>query len=388
MAIKAYKGFNKDMTCRDFQYKEDESYETDTVTVKCCASGFHSCTYPLDCFGYYPPSKSIYHEVEADGYIDRVQRDSKISSTKIKIGPKISILDIITTIIDSTFSKIKEIRKINKTLQYSFNCNPYGISTTDSIYGESSSSNDSSISCNTGHHGYSSNSGICGISCNTGDYGVSCSTGSMSISCITGDSGVSLNRDGRGISAATSAISASAATGNYGVSCITGDNGASTARGEYGVSVNTGNNGESSSIGFGGVSVNTGDSGASYTTGDYGISVTTGSQSTSYTTGDYGICSATGNYCSVYANNPTAIAISYGYRGRAKGVKGSRIVLAEWEALPEWKKISFNRTSRIYILKSIKMVKIDGKRYKPDIWYTIKDGKIVEQTEDEDYIYN
>ena len=60
--MKTYKGFNPDMTCRTFKYKQGEEYETDTAV--CCRSGFHACEMPLDCFKYYQPSKSIYCEVE------------------------------------------------------------------------------------------------------------------------------------------------------------------------------------------------------------------------------------------------------------------------------------------------------------------------------------
>ena len=88
--MKAYKGFNKDMTCRDFQYKEGGEYETDRAEV--CESGFHACENPLDCLQYYEPNKSVYHEVELDGEIDRRHDgDTKVAATKIKIGAELSI---------------------------------------------------------------------------------------------------------------------------------------------------------------------------------------------------------------------------------------------------------------------------------------------------------
>ena len=61
--IKAYKGFKKDMTCLDFQFEEGKEYVHDGE-VKVCEGGFHACERPLDCFNYYYPSKSVYHEVE------------------------------------------------------------------------------------------------------------------------------------------------------------------------------------------------------------------------------------------------------------------------------------------------------------------------------------
>ena len=90
MSIKAYKGFNRDMTCRNFQYKEGGEYETDKAKV--CDTGFHACENPIDCLQYYEPHKSVYHEVELDGDIDRqIGEDTKVAATKIKIGAALSI---------------------------------------------------------------------------------------------------------------------------------------------------------------------------------------------------------------------------------------------------------------------------------------------------------
>ena len=92
--MKTYKGFNKDMTCRDFQYEEGKEYETNEP-VSCCSSGFHACEYPLDCFGYYAPSESVYHEVEQSGEISKDTDDTKVASSKIKIGAAISIAGLV-----------------------------------------------------------------------------------------------------------------------------------------------------------------------------------------------------------------------------------------------------------------------------------------------------
>ena len=79
--MKAYKGFNKDMTCRGFQYKEGGEYETDRVEV--CKSGFHACENPLDCFAYYYPAEgSVFHEVELGGDIQRGDGDTKKRAPK------------------------------------------------------------------------------------------------------------------------------------------------------------------------------------------------------------------------------------------------------------------------------------------------------------------
>ena len=88
--MKAYKGFNKDMTCRGFQYEEGKEYTTDEAEL--CKSGFHACESPIDCLRYYPPATSEYHEVEIEDVTDeRDSDDTKICGKKIKIGAKLSI---------------------------------------------------------------------------------------------------------------------------------------------------------------------------------------------------------------------------------------------------------------------------------------------------------
>lgn len=109
--IESYKGFNEDMTCTPqntdicFQYKENESYETDVAEA--CECGFHGCEYPLDCLKYYSPNKSVYHEVEQSGEISKSNQDSKLSSTKIKIGASINIAGLVKAAIEYTTKRTK-----------------------------------------------------------------------------------------------------------------------------------------------------------------------------------------------------------------------------------------------------------------------------------------
>ena len=99
----AYKGFKRDMTCLGYQYKEGETYTTQTADV--CNTGFHACEYPLDVFRYYSPGTSVYHEVQQCGEISRGEEDTKQASTEIKIGPEIGIRDLAEAAIDYTRSR-------------------------------------------------------------------------------------------------------------------------------------------------------------------------------------------------------------------------------------------------------------------------------------------
>ena len=197
-AVKSYKGFNKDMTCRGFQYEEGKEYEEESVEV--CDHGFHACEYPLDCLNYYSPNKSVYHEVEQSGEIQKHNDDTKVASTKIKIGAEISIAGLVKAAIEYT------VKRVNKEAESDEN------------------------------HGASSATGNCGASSATGDYGASSATGNYGASSATGYKG------------------ASSATGNYGASSATGYKGASSATGDYGASSATGNCGASSATGYKGAS--------------------------------------------------------------------------------------------------------------------------------------
>lgn len=92
--MKAYKGFNKDMTCRGFQYEEGKEYQVNEA--KLCKSGFHACIDPIDCMSYYGPSSSVYHEVELEDVCDKKSEDSKICGRGVEIGKRLTLSEIIS----------------------------------------------------------------------------------------------------------------------------------------------------------------------------------------------------------------------------------------------------------------------------------------------------
>ena len=87
--MKMYKGFNKDMTCRGFQFAEGETFTEDNAVL--CDCGFHACENPLDCFGYYAPGSSVFHEVDLDATEERNIEDSKRCGKTIKIGARLDV---------------------------------------------------------------------------------------------------------------------------------------------------------------------------------------------------------------------------------------------------------------------------------------------------------
>ena len=322
--IKSYKGFNKDMTCKGFQYEEGKEYETDNVN--CCNSGFH--------------------EVEQSGELSYSGGDSKVASGKIKIGTSLSIADIVQAAIEYTTERSN--KENDSTLDY-------GASSATGYCGASSVTGDKGVSSATGDKGVSSATGDYGASSATGDYGASSATGYKGASLATGDYG------------------ASSATGDCGVSSATGDKGTSSATGTCGVSSVTGDYGASSATGYKGASLATGDYGASSATGDCGVSSATGDKGTSSATGTCGVSSVTGYKGASSSGNKDSVAVAWGYKSKARGVLGSYLVLADWDG----NKNRFNKPSE-WTLKGAKMVRVDGDTIKENVWYTMRNGEIVE----------
>ena len=91
--IKAYKAFDKDLSCRGFKYEVGKEYE-ETGDIKACEKDFHACPYPLDVFSYYTPAGPRFCEVEQSGKIDDSESD-KVCSSKIRIGAELDIRGLV-----------------------------------------------------------------------------------------------------------------------------------------------------------------------------------------------------------------------------------------------------------------------------------------------------
>ena len=139
--IKSFKGFDKDLKCRDFQYEVGKEYETGKAIA--CECGFYACEYPLDIFSHYPPATSRYCEVEQSGEIDNSEND-KTCSTKIKIGAELSLKDIVAAAIKFTFEKTTPENTLHAT-------GDYGASSATGNCGASSATGLNSIALAAGY---------------------------------------------------------------------------------------------------------------------------------------------------------------------------------------------------------------------------------------------
>ncbi len=104
--IATFKGFDKNLQCREFQYQIGETYEH-KGKVEACGSGFHACESPFDVFVYYPPADSRYAETISSGVTDREEDgDTKIASASITIKAELTLPQFIQKGIEWIWGKI------------------------------------------------------------------------------------------------------------------------------------------------------------------------------------------------------------------------------------------------------------------------------------------
>ena len=191
--IIAYKGFDKDFKCRDFQYEVGKTYEMDG-NIKCCSRGFHACESPMEVFDYYDMLTSRFAEVEQSGEIDKDNNSTKICSSRIKIKAEIKLADIINLGVEwlkeiTAPSKIKANNSSNDgdcaKIGSSGDCAKIGSS------GDCAKIGSSGYSAKIGSSGYSAKIGSSGDSAQIGSSGYSAQIGSSGDSAQIGSSGYS-----------------------------------------------------------------------------------------------------------------------------------------------------------------------------------------------------
>ena len=149
--MKMYKGFDKNMKCRGFQYEIGGAYETDEAKI--CELGFHACENPLDVLQYYDPANSRFCLVDLDANGD-TSNDSKRVGRKIHIEEEIGISGLISAGVKFILDHIKS---------------------------------DSAREYNTGNCSAATNTGNCSAATNTGNYSAATNTGDRSAATNTGN---------------------------------------------------------------------------------------------------------------------------------------------------------------------------------------------------------
>ena len=322
--ITAYKGFDKDMKCRNFQYEIGKEYEMGS-DVEVCKRGFQACENPMDVHDYYKDMlNDRYCVVKQSGDIDRATDNTKIASSKIKVKTEIGWEGLFKF-------GIEWLREIT---------NPENVKTIDNLLNDNdadyaqigSSDNAAQISSSGGCAQISSSGNNAHIG-SSGDYAqIGSSGGCAQISSSGNNAKVGSNGDYIQISS----------SGN---------------------NAHIGSSGDYAHISSSGVCTQIGSSGNNAQIGSSGGWTQIGSS------GDYAYISSSGNYTKVDSTGETSVIMCAGRNSVAKAKVGSWITLAEWE-------YSFVENNSMPLC--VKTEYVDGKRIKGNTWYKLKNGEFVE----------
>ncbi|WP_217385513.1 DUF7666 domain-containing protein [Pseudomonas aeruginosa] len=317
--VTAYKGFKQDLTCRGYQFEIGGTYKHDGE-VEACASGFHSCEYPLDVFGYYAPGDSRFAIVKASGQLSRHDDDSKIASATLVVEAEISMPTMISRAIDWIMARLDN-------------------SVEQTVVGDTAS--------NTGNRSAASNTGNRSAASNTGNRSAASNTGYQSAASNTGYQSAASN------------------TGDYSAASNTGNRSAASNTGYQSAASNTGYQSAASNTGYQSAASNTGDYSAASNTGYQSAASNTGDYSAASNTGNRSAASNTGNRSAAEVSGKESVAASLGIEGRARASAGSAIVLCHRD----------DEGRLIHIRAS----KVGENGVKPDTWYQLSaEGEFVE----------
>ncbi|HCE9676614.1 TPA: hypothetical protein NH310_003905 [Pseudomonas aeruginosa] len=217
--VTAYKGFKQDLTCRSYQFEIGGTYKHEGE-VEACASGFHSCEYPLDVFGYYAPGDSRFAIVKASGQLSRHDDNSKIASATLVVEAEISMPTMISKAIDWIMARLDS--SVEQTV--------VGDTASNTGY-QSAASNtgNRSAASNTGNRSAASNTGYQSAASNTGDYSAASNTGDYSAASNTGDYSAASNTGNRSAASNTGYQSAAEVSGQESVAASLGIEGRARA---------------------------------------------------------------------------------------------------------------------------------------------------------------
>ncbi|EAO1036810.1 hypothetical protein EXO85_20605 [Salmonella enterica] len=182
--IVTFKGFNKDLKCRGFQFAIGETFHHDGK-VEACGSGFHACECPFDVFSYYPPAESRYAETISFGVIDREEiGDTKIASASITIKAELTLPQFIQRGIEWIWSKI------DKSLEQQIMTGDQSAATNTGYRSAATNTGYRSAATNTGDQSAATNTGNWSAATNTGNWSAATNTGNWSAAEVSGSQSV------------------------------------------------------------------------------------------------------------------------------------------------------------------------------------------------------
>ena len=361
MAIKSYKGFDKNLRCRDFQYKIGGIYEMDGE-IKVCNRGFHACESPFDVFDYYTMIDSRFCEVEQDGNISKEDRGTKICSSKIKIKAELKLADMINLGIEW----LKEITLPEK-IKTSIKDNSSGNNAQIGSSGDGAKIGSSGDGAKIGSSGYDAQIGSSGNDAKIGSSGNNAKIGSSGYDAQIGSSGYGAQIGSSGYDARIGSSGNNAKIGSSGYGAQIGSSGYDAKIGSSGYDAQIGSSGNNAKIGSSGDGAKIGSSGYDAQIGSSGDGAQIGSSG-------YGAkISSSGYGAKIDSTGEDCVIMCAGINSVAKASKGSWVTLSEW---------SYSEEKQRYIPICVKTEFVDGEKIKADTYYSLKGGVFVEWIND------
>ena len=227
--ITGFKGFDKDLKCKDYQYEVGKEFEEEGK-IEACSNGFHFCENPLDVLGYYPPydekGSNRYCIVKGSGNIDRDGDDTKVACSKLYISAEIGLKGIIEAGVKFILDKVnwKDNKKSNTGYRSAAtNTGNQSAATNTGYRSAATNTGDRSAATNTGYYSAATNTGDQSAATNTGDRSAATNTGNQSAATNTGNQSAATNTGYR---------SAAEVTGKESIAIVTGKD--SKAKGSIG----------------------------------------------------------------------------------------------------------------------------------------------------------
>ena len=315
--IKAYKGFNKDMTCRNFQYEVGKTYEHDG-DVELCSKGFHACENPFYVLDFYGDIDGKYCEVEQYG---KTNSDGKKTvSSKIKINAEIGFVGLFKFGVEwlKEITNPKKVIESTKKINNKSNINSY---------------NDYAQIGSSGYYAKIGSSGYAAQICSSGN---------------------------------------SAQIGSSGYYAQIGSSGGYTQIGSSGYAAQIGSSGYDAQIGSSGDAAQICSSGDSAKIGSSGYYAQIGSSGGFAHIGSSGdaahICSS-GGYAKIYSTGEDSVICCAGFNSCVKAKAGSWITLSEWK---------YDESKQRKVPVCVKTEYVDGEKIKEDTWYKLENGRFIE----------
>ena len=349
--IIAYKGFDKNLCCRGFQYEVGKEYELPKgEEVSVCLNGFHACESPLEVLEYYFLDDNAnlprFCVVEQSGEFSKEGNSTKVASSKINIKKEITFADLIKLGIEWLKEKTSDAM-IGSTGDFA------NIVSSDLCAKIASSDYNVKIG-SSGYNARIASSGDSAKIGSTGDFASIGSSGEFANIASSGDN-AQIGSSGGRAQIASSGYDAQIASSGYNVKI-----------GSLGEDVKIGSTGDYAKIGSSGGHAQIASS-SNYvqigSLGDYAKIASSGDSAQIGSLGDYAKIDSTGE---------DSVIMCAGRNSRAKAKKGSWITLAEW-----YKDDSCGEMKP----KCVKTEYVDGERIKADTWYKLVDGEFVETDE-------